>query len=185
MENRKNKYHSYAAVGVLLFFMGIVWFGAVRPYVDYINDNYAYAKRLERQYASLTNLVENKKTINAQYRAMQNNRSLDQVFLSGGKNVLIKAKLQGLIKRKVSRSGCVMVQSSLISDDKKEHIVRLKLQVSGDVESTYKLLHDLEYGRPVLSLDMVEIQKQSNIHRYKISNSPIQTAIELTAYVKS
>lgn len=200
MDNLKQRYGKLLAVLLLLTGLLLVWALIIAPYQAMLADQARDVDRMQRKLHSLESLIENRDKFTAQYKSMQNNRSLDQIFLTRGKGVVAEARLQGIVRRLIERNGSVLTQSSLKKNNAKdEKGITLQVAMRGSVESAYKIFHAIENGWPAMVVKNVTVQALSNQHwrnhngrsqygrnQYTQNNKQhaMTASYEVTAYVK-
>lgn len=182
------KYSQFLAILILLAVLFVFWQLIIKPYVNYLGDEYHTGSNLYKKHEALSRIVNNQDQILSKYKTIRNNRSLDKVFVSVKSGALAQAKLLGIIKRHVKKSGCTLVQSTSLGDQKntgQQKTVGARITLLGDVAETYKLIHSLEYGWPVVQIESIDVSNERARYQYGKSKQQLRTTMELSAYVRN
>ena len=164
-------------------FLAVLWLVIMDPYVSYLTDKYNTLVTAKRKQVALNRLIENKVELIGLLRSIKNNRSLSKVYISTNQGVVADVKLQGLVKRVINEHKGVLLQSSVIENKEYKKTVSLKVMMRGNLDDTYKIIHQLENGWPVLTLDNVVLRSQG-YKNIKDKNLQIDAQYEVTAYVE-
>ena len=184
MMSIKNKNHNaIVAMSILLMLLAVLWFVIIDPYVSYLTDKYEALSMAKRQQVVLNSLIKNKSEIIGLLRSIKNNRSLSKVYISSNQGVVADVKLQGLVKRVINEHKGILLQSSVLKNRENIKSVSLKVMMRGNLDDTYKIIHELENGWPVLTLDNVVLRSQG-YKNIKDKNIQIDAQYEVTAYVE-
>lgn len=185
MTDLKQHYGKPLAIMILMSGLFVIWVMIIGPYKNMLAEQSQDVQRAQQKLQRLQMLIENKDTFTAQYKSMQNNRSLDQVFLSRGKGVVAEARLQGIVRRLIERNGSVMTQSSLKKNDKPTvKGITLQVAMRGSVDSAYKIFHAMENGWPAMVVNNVTVQAVRAHYGRKSQQHAMTASYEVTAYVK-
>jgi hypothetical protein len=172
-----------AALGVLAVLLIAAWFGLAAPYLGYLSDAYRELSHVQRKQVVLQNLIENREKLLTTNKAMKVNRSLSKIYISETADVLTEAKLQGFLKRLIKKHNGKLVSISRVNGDGKDKKeISMKVDMRGDLNATYRIIHDVENGWPVMTVDNLQIDLVNN--QYATQQKYLQTRYEVTAYVK-
>ncbi|MDH5179739.1 MAG: type II secretion system protein GspM [Gammaproteobacteria bacterium] len=179
------RYSKPVAIGILLLVIMFVWLIVVLPYHSSIMEKYRDIERLQRKLSTLQNLEQSKDKIAGQYRSIMNNRSLDAIYINKGNGVIAGARLQGMVRRLVEKHGSVLTQSSIKKEsEEKTGSITLHVAMTGSVESTYKIFHEIENSMPVMIVANVNLSGTQAAYRHSASKNMLTASFEVTAYVK-
>ena len=180
-----NSYSKLAAIGILLFMLFSAWFLLGVPYKALWEDKIAQADRLQRKQHALSLLIADKERYEHEYQAFSENSELQQIFLNDKTGALAEAKLQGIVKHIVGKSGARLQQAVIVktgskkqNDRSKENgndkTVTVKVLMQGSIKAIYTALQELENSRPLILVSNLDISFTKL--RYQISGSSNQSS---------
>ena len=180
-----NSYSKLAAIGILLFMLFSAWFLLGVPYKALWEDKIAQADRLQRKQHALSLLIADKERYEHEYQAFSENSELQQIFLNDKTGALAEAKLQGIVKHIVGKSGARLQQAVIVktgskkqNDRSKENgndkTVTVKVLMQGSIKAIYTALQELENSRPLILVSNFDISFTRL--RYQISGSTNQSS---------
>lgn len=172
-----------AALAILGLLLVTAWFALVSPYLDYLSDAYAELAHAQRKQLALQRLIENRQELLVKNRAMKINRSLSSLYISDSADVLTEAKMQGFLKRLINKHQGKLVQISRTSNDAGDKkAVSMKVDMQGGLDATYRIIHEVENGMPIMTIDNFQVDLASS--HYGQQEKYLHTRYQVTAYVK-
>ena len=191
------KYYSkIAAIGILLILLYMAWMVLARPYIELWDERIRTAQLLHKKQASLSSLIDNRSTLEQQFRAISNNRGLREVFLDQKSGALADVKLQRILKHIITNSGGRILQSQIkqlkpsanknpASRHIEEKSVTVKILMQGSIQTIYKVLATLENNRPLIVVSDLEISLQQSRYQTAVpsDNANYRAMYDATAYI--
>ncbi len=183
MKLNKSMLEKSSALGILILLLIAVWFGLVSPYLGYLSDSYAELSHAQRKQVALQRLIDDRMKLLDTNKAMKINRSLSRVYVSDTNDVVTEAKMQGFLKRLINKHQGKLVQISRADNDSTDKkAISMKVEMKGDLDATYKIIHGVENGWPIMTLDNIQIDVVNN--HYSKQEKYLHARYEVTAYVK-
>jgi len=180
-----SNYSKLAAIGILVFMLFSAWFLLAEPYKALWEGKIAQAERLQRKQHALSLLIADKDRYEQEYQAINESPELQQIFLNDKTGALAEAKLQGIVKHIVNKSGARLLQAVIVkskskkqSDRSKEHegdkTVTVKVTMQGSIKTIYTAIQELENSRPLILVSNLDISFTKS--RYQLSGSANQSS---------
>ena len=99
-------------------------------------------------------------------------------LLSGESTAITGANLQELFKQRVRQSGGRLQSTQILSESYRESLERIaiKAHFTGSIDVLQKTLHNIEYQKPLLFVDNIEIRSKTTRQRNRRTKTqPTQT----------
>lgn len=159
----KSRLHAAAAVAVLIAACLLIGVPLVTPALALRAANAEHIGSLHAQAAKLERLGASVQALQVQVSRLEQAARRQTGFLEADYPSLAVAELQERIKTAARKRGAEIVsqQSIAAGGDDAHQSVLVAVHLRGGVAALQALLHDLEYGTPLLVLDDVVIQRMT------------------------
>lgn len=185
-----------AAVGILLIILYLVWYLIVMPFFGLWKDKVGEIDFLQQQQSRLQYLIEDGDTIRNRFRQMEQDKTLNNLFLAEKSGALSDAKFQRIVRQLVTQSGARVIQivldnarpkqaESAPDDATDQPSITVRVVMQGDIKAIYGTLHKLENSRPLIILSNLDISHSRGRYQIARSNSPTMytASYDATAFI--
>ena len=103
-------------------------------------------------------------------------------LLKGESTAIAGANLQELFKQRTERAGGVLESTQILPESEVGGLQRVALRAkfSGNVEALRKILHSVEFGRPVLFVEKIDIRAKQRARRSRTGRPVAEGELSVT-----
>lgn len=177
-----------SALGLLFALVGCIVLLVALPLIGQFDD-------YERKIATRESLLAQNHLLAARGLALKGKRDRLQDdlskragFLQGSSSELISAALQDRLKRLTTRAGATLNSTQALTAEAESGFgkVRLRVNMTAEIDAIQGILHDLESSRPLLFVDNLELRTVSlRSGRGGQAIAPLQVRFDLYGFTSS
>ena len=132
---------------------------------------------LEFRLQKYTKMAQLETPLQAQLEALTSKRESEEGLLEGESQAIAGANLQALFKQIVQNAGGRLESTQILPGSASGVIdwIGIRAQFSGDIETLQQVLHDIEFNKPILFVDKIEIRTK-RIRRSRRNTAPTEQA---------
>ena len=187
----------FAAVGLLVVLLLMVYWLLIQPYVDSMSAYRHQIAGLQEQIQRFTKVIGQKEQYQKQLAVLTGNPKLKQNFISAETTAMASAILQQQVKTLIGAKGGQLISTQVslppgsmlktTTAAPAEQTVSINVLMRVNMDSLREIFFSLESGRPVLTIDNVSISKLHAGRRLNASANNNQDLLEvryeITAYL--
>ncbi len=187
----------FAAVGLLVVLLLMVYWLLIQPYVDSMSVYRDQIAGLQEQIQRFTKVIGQKEQYQKQLAVLTGNPKLKQNFISAETTAMASAILQQKVKTLIGAKGGQLISTQVslppgsmlktTTAEPAEQTVSINVLMRVNMDSLREIFFSLESGRPVLTIDNVSISKLHAGRRLNASANNNQDLLEvryeITAYL--
>ena len=116
---------------------------------------------------------------------LESQQVAEEDLLSGESTAITGANLQELFKQRVRQSGGRLQSTQILPESYQGALERIaiKANFTGSIQALQKILYNIEYQRPLLFVDNIEIRSRSTRRRTRRTQTQPETTLTVTMEV--
>jgi len=190
MLNMTPRFSRISAILLLLSLAGFVFLVAVKPVIAKYQANRQTIESLRDRLGHYERIADRRRPLEQEIQRLKSTQRTDQYFLKNRAEALAAAELQTRISKVVAAAGGTVLSTQPLSMITTELLpkVRLRVRMTGDINTIQKMLHQLESGTPVLRVDEISINSQTGFARRAAGKeiAPVlNVQFDLSGYIRS
>lgn len=177
------------AISILIGLCVLAPAAALSPVWLSYRSNDARIQDLRMRQTQLERIASRRESLESEIKRLSSEQPSDRFYLENTTPALAAAELQALISKVVAnaKGTVVSTQPLPINTEKLLPRVRLRVKITGKIETLRNVIHQLESGTPYLLIDELSVTSQaSRINRVsKVSlNKPLNVVFTLSGYMR-
>lgn len=177
-----------AAIGLLVAVVAAVAVFAVLPTLQAYDDTVVALARAKEQVIGFERVARSRTAYEARLVELTVRESGSQVYLQGGTDALVAARLQDQVSGVIERHGGSVRSIQILpgQDDEEFRRVAVRVQFTGTTESLFQAVYSLETARPFVFIDNLDIRNRRSRRRpgQQTENPALSVSLDLFGFVR-
>lgn len=177
------KIHCAMALALVLVVLMVGYAGAVRPVLE---KHEFYDQAIEKNVDRLqriNSIIATRPALEAKLEKLKQSQAQSAYYLKQSTPALAATEVQEKVKRAVAQAGGTISTSQVVPPRQEGQFLKvpLNVNVTGDVQTLYKMLHALDNSKPLLFVDDLTVTSRVVRRRKTRTQSPeAQPKVQLT-----